>query len=1075
MDDQELNICADLRLLDCAWLKKLAIELVGDEGIAHDLAVNTLRLYGNQNRSAVKYKDSYMRAILRRLVSRYRLSEARRSNRERSAAQREAVKSPAEVLGDLETQKLLIDQMQLLDPGAREVLVLRFHQGLSAVEIGMRTGVPASTVRKRQGRALEELRVALERKFPDRQSWAMALIQWAGSDSIRTASVPLAKVGGAWAGSTLVLITLAKLLGMAALVAVALVIGMSDSLPAVDSVALLPEKGESVSLTVALHGESGDKGAGLPHEKLGARSVVEQSVAAQLFREVLVHGQVLLPTGKAASGAAVVLKRDEGSGTWGDIQGVVDRAGRFELTFSEEGKETGGLYTLIASYPDLEDTWVSGLRLDAESGRSELSVRTMVFDTPETCVLNVRIVDKEGGILTKDWVVSAKTGGGQIDHPGVLNPDLEVFRIEGLLAGDVAVSAKRGGLAVRKLFSRIPLEAWSETTTHLVYDGLALDRRIIVRIRQERRQGQDLGNCKITLLNEIGQTLATSVEPVKSRTYHFDDLEPGFYSIRIENERYEPWSMSGIRPGEQVDAHLSGNAAIHLRIVDRETGKLVRGARVWGESVYLVGTTQRVHQYKFQEGTEESDGSLHLPALVPGSLDLFAEVPGYPRGHAEVRELMPGEERVVVMKLGPAPALLVRVMEADGQTPAAGVEVECKMTSAPPRSSDALVLRSSAGPFGSVMSARTDDQGLLRFEGMAEMTYSLTATSGEYLSVQKVIHWSLDESPPVTLTLPPSGWLEGKLLLPIDRDLGDFSLMVQLEGEVRRIPPPGKGPASFNEPQFGPGGAFRIGPLPRGTMKLSLQLLNCDRDSLYLRGMVNLGQYVIEENGTTQARIDLRSNFLGSIGVRVLVDGVLQDSGTLHLNGGGRTNSRALGSPEGLTFSDVSLGQWHFAYTPSSEGWTHQSSQPITVSSGVHSEVTLRVFLDQRDLLFTDSQTGAPLRASTVTWRGEEVGGVPSQEWIVIPDLSTDENPREAPGRLSSTPLSLTRRAFTDSEGRLQLTLPRGRYRFYNGRVSERDAPHASVLWTGGAGDLEVALPGRRPGSEGSAEPGDSR
>ena len=74
-----------------------------------------------------------------------------------------------EQLLDFERGAMLAACMQGLPAIHREVLTLRFEEGLKLEEIAEVTGIPLSTVKSRLRRALEGLRTALEARSPRRR------------------------------------------------------------------------------------------------------------------------------------------------------------------------------------------------------------------------------------------------------------------------------------------------------------------------------------------------------------------------------------------------------------------------------------------------------------------------------------------------------------------------------------------------------------------------------------------------------------------------------------------------------------------------------------------------------------------------------------------------------------------------------------------------------------------------------------------------------------------------------------------------------------------------------------------
>lgn len=106
--------------------------------------------------------------------------DQRRSRAAREARERRRALDRGEVVADasdgalerVERRQRVASTVLALAEPLRSVVLLRYEEGLTAVEIARRTGVDEATVRRRLARAHEELRRRLDREFGDRQAWA---------------------------------------------------------------------------------------------------------------------------------------------------------------------------------------------------------------------------------------------------------------------------------------------------------------------------------------------------------------------------------------------------------------------------------------------------------------------------------------------------------------------------------------------------------------------------------------------------------------------------------------------------------------------------------------------------------------------------------------------------------------------------------------------------------------------------------------------------------------------------------------------------------------------------------------
>jgi RNA polymerase sigma-70 factor (ECF subfamily) len=290
------------------FVRKLARRLVEDAAAADDVVQEAMLLaWRRPPRDAVALRG-WFRTVVRRLVSRRRQQESSRRAREESAASEEHfAPSPAEILGREEQRRLVLEQVLALPKRSREVLLLRYHEGLSPSEIGRRLSRPAGTVRSQLHRSLEELRTRLDHKHGgERREWALALIPLSIPRLAKTAALGGTAAGvGTWLG----VLMLKK--SLIALSAVLLVSGwfVLDAFDAKDP--LPPDPQQAAAPVVQM-----------PAAKPAAHDSREGSAAAAPERQPVAHSgavqattrqqiQIVDALGQAASHRAFGCLRDE--------------------------------------------------------------------------------------------------------------------------------------------------------------------------------------------------------------------------------------------------------------------------------------------------------------------------------------------------------------------------------------------------------------------------------------------------------------------------------------------------------------------------------------------------------------------------------------------------------------------------------------------------------------------------------------------------------------------------------------------------------------------------------------------
>lgn len=167
-------------LRDTAWLRALALELVGDsqsaEDVVQDTCVAALEHPPHSAASDVGLR-AWLARVARNLAYLQARGERRRRARERQAARPESLPSVAEAVERVAVQREIVDAVLALDPADREVVVLRFFEDLPPRTIADRLGISGSAVRSRLSRALAKLRARLDQsQGGDERSWVVALV-----------------------------------------------------------------------------------------------------------------------------------------------------------------------------------------------------------------------------------------------------------------------------------------------------------------------------------------------------------------------------------------------------------------------------------------------------------------------------------------------------------------------------------------------------------------------------------------------------------------------------------------------------------------------------------------------------------------------------------------------------------------------------------------------------------------------------------------------------------------------------------------------------------------------------------
>jgi RNA polymerase sigma-70 factor (ECF subfamily) len=178
-----------------AWLRRLALGLLRDPAAADDVVQDTWEV---ALRRPPRHSGS-LRAWLGRIVSnnvrnRARTAVRRQAREQATAPDADTAPSADEIAGAVELQQRLAALVSALDEPARQVIWLRYYEGLEPTEIARKLGVPPGTVRWRIKMALDELRRRLDDEQGER--WRVVLALLAGRDEATRPRPVLATAAG---------------------------------------------------------------------------------------------------------------------------------------------------------------------------------------------------------------------------------------------------------------------------------------------------------------------------------------------------------------------------------------------------------------------------------------------------------------------------------------------------------------------------------------------------------------------------------------------------------------------------------------------------------------------------------------------------------------------------------------------------------------------------------------------------------------------------------------------------------------------------------------------------------------
>lgn len=156
------------------FLRRLALSLVSDPNEADDLVQKTWLSAMEARPTKLRSPRAWLRTVALNVVR----GDHRRAQYQasRELPERASDPDPAELYLRKQTTQQLVEAVFELQESEREVVLLRFFEGLKPGEIADHLDVPRETVRTRLRRALERLRVRLDAEHNgNRSAWVLAL------------------------------------------------------------------------------------------------------------------------------------------------------------------------------------------------------------------------------------------------------------------------------------------------------------------------------------------------------------------------------------------------------------------------------------------------------------------------------------------------------------------------------------------------------------------------------------------------------------------------------------------------------------------------------------------------------------------------------------------------------------------------------------------------------------------------------------------------------------------------------------------------------------------------------------
>ena len=920
----------------------------------------------------------WVRRVVRNLGIDRQRATARRQDRELGAGDAEASQeSTLDSVARAECQRDLVDTVLKLPEPYRAVILCRFFDGLPPREIAKKHGVPVATVKKQQERGMALLRKELEGRYGNDGAWAVALLPIVPKSMLKGLSALAAK--GVGSGS-FALAPRWIAFALAALVSIAVPIllindaGWDDASVVVPGVEPLDSVAQ-VEQQAPKHPQAVTGGRSAPPSQSAA--VLPASAAASAVlrtftgRFVDESGSPIPRVTATCRTASELTGEDAGgeSGTpgRGSADGVVFASLDAPLDAPMIVEvEASGFAPAVYRFLSESSGFVGGV---VDVGRQTLFPAVDV---------DVGVVDGDGNALLGWGLSYFYYGGGDRLERARLAADAVTgrARFEGIAATEVEVIAQHeSGLEIRRP-SR-PLRAGEVNSMDLVYLGSDPSRRVGAHLEwpavaspaKNAVRGEAL---EISLYSE-DQRVATQSVALGERQTAFEGLAPGYYSMRVEDPRFEV-EEAAVQTGTSARLVVRGNAQLALTLRE-PAGRVLTDYVV---ELLLDGVPPRE---LLREGHE-----LPFGGLVPGRpFVLRMTAPDGRQAIREVAPLAPRETRVLDLALGEGVTLVrVQVVRGEALVPVAGAEVALL---------DGALVAGSERQLRAEARMKGFAQGVTDGSGTATFQVATHAMGANVTALASAVDRA---SAPVTrggarIVLSDLGTVR---VLPRGLARGLVRKGELPDGVALTLTWPGS--VSGVDSSFGPGlrleraedGSFVTASAPVGPVTLWLSLSDFNRAGrgTPLGGITGpvgypVGEVDVQAGVETELAVDLGEFLPGRVEVvvrhagQLLADAVveLEPAGShAHLPypfGADVNVSRVLtqltdGSGRAV-FPRVPKGRWQIRVRDIEWLWVTSGGE-VDVSAGKRDTALVDAVLAEGEIVLVDAASGEPLRSSSV-------------------------------------------------------------------------------------------------------------
>jgi len=697
-----------------------------------------------------------------------------------------------------------------------------------------------------------------------------------------------------------------------------------------------------------------------------------------------VAGCTLHLTGFAANDER--LKQFGNPTDWKNLTATTDAEGRFTLSFDPPGAFQFILEVQCSNYGPEGWRWS---QLDAGQTIDLGDIALLAAGT-----IRGVVVDGSGTPVPGAWQITAQPdkpdpfltmGNPRMlrDVRAVATPATGTFELLNVASGPTKLRAIHP-LGVQTKSLGLEVTAGSTQEVQLVYEGPQVHRRLLVELRIEPwAQFFPLVDRKpaVYLNHPAGERQGTKI-PNAISMVEFDDLDPGVYTATLRHPWWDPWTESGLAPGTRTRPRVTPSARVAITVVDDVTSAVLPNFRVtcrFQPEDLLDPTIPANRQGRYvspvlvRAHTDDRSGVVDgLLAVPPIRQDLVIEVDGY--AALELLALQPVAGAPLAVQARMTRGRTIEVQLMSNGAPLAGAQVGiCTRATYRPEFPAGSIQGRPLGSSPPSRTATTDDKGRVLFTGVPAGEWLAFARPSPAIGVIEPVPTSTHTSDFITLQLPASGSVRGKLLglqeaLPpgwyveaLPPDLSDKERML---ARYRQW-------FDFNRPRQSqnPDGSFHLPWVQAGAVEVALVKGNGPMEREVLgKATVPAGgevyqEYTVAISKSATAKVHVKQNGqplrqayvqLVSVGTpaRTLAQGDTDANGTCLLNLQPTTCSIEITSPDMV--------------------WTMRPAQQWELAPGATTDIHLDFPLQMQRVQFVNSVDDTPLATMRVVVRGSE-------------------------------------------------------------------------------------------------------